>query len=130
MSRLEFGPKPKEMEVTDIKTGHFVFSPVEGGPVSYKSLNKAVSDAGYEIESAVIVVTGTLDAARHLATPNGQIFHLTAVDEAVKRQLVDLEPGARLRVEGAWSVEEGGDIVVVSKMSTAPEGTTSDETPR
>ena len=130
MSRLEFGPKPKEMEVTDIKTGHFVFSPVEGGPVSYKSLNKAVSDAGYEIESAVIVVTGTLDAARHLATPNGQIFHLTAVDEAVKRQLVDLEPGARLRVEGAWSVEEGGDIVVVSKMSTAPVGTTRDETPR
>lgn len=130
MSRLEFGPKPKEMEVTDIKTGHFVFSPVGGGPVSYKSLNKAVTDAGYEIESAVIVATGTLDAARHLATPSGQIFHLTAVDEAVKRQLVDLEPGTRLTVEGAWSVEERVDIVVVSKMAAAPEGTTSDETPR
>ncbi len=45
MSRLEFGPKPREMEVTDIATGHFVFRPVDGEKVSYEALrNSAVSE--------------------------------------------------------------------------------------
>lgn len=117
MSRLEFGPQPKEMEVTDIKTGHFVFAPVDGKDVSYASLDTAVTGAGYDIESAVIVISGTLNRARHLVTPGGQIFHLTGVNETLNRQLGELEPGAPLRVEGAWKAENGAEIVAVSSFS-------------
>ena len=116
VSRLPFGPEPKGMEVTDIATGHFVFAPVEGEKVSYEALDEAITDAGYEIEDAAIAVSGTVTENRHLETPDGHAFHLTAVDEDVKNELSALEPGTDLRVEGAWVVREGAEVVVVQRI--------------
>ncbi len=50
MSRLDFGPKPKAMEVTDIRTGHFVFTPLADQHVSFDDLERAIEKAGYEVE--------------------------------------------------------------------------------
>lgn len=125
MSRLAFGPKPKAMEVTDIASGHFVFSPVEGEVVSYEALDRAITDAGYEIENAALVLAGTLLRNRHLETPSGQVFHLKADDRAVKARLAELAPGDRLEVRGAWRFAQGAELVEVSEVSDGdggPEG--------
>lgn len=116
MSRLAFGPKPREMEVTDISTGHFVFTPVEGQRVSLQALEEAIENAGYEIEGTAIEVAGTVTENRHLETPDGQLFHLTAVDEDLKSRLLAIEPGTDLAVQGAWQVREGAEVVVVQAL--------------
>lgn len=116
MSRLAFGPEPEAMEVTDIATGHFVFTPVEGERVSFEGLDEAITAAGYEIEDAAIEVSGVVTENRHLETPDGQVFHLTAVDEEVKKGLLALDAGTDLRVEGAWKVREGSEIVDVRRI--------------
>lgn len=116
MSRLAFGPKPREMEVTDIATGHFVFTPVEEEKVSYEALDEAIDAAGYEIEDASITVSGTVTENRHLETPDGQVFHLTAADEELKKRLFELAAGTDLRVRGAWEVREGAEVVAVHRI--------------
>ena len=116
MSRLAFGPEPKEMEVTDIATGHFVFRPVEGETVSFEALEEAITDAGYEIEEAAIAVSGKVGENRHLETPGGQVFHLTAVDEDLKSRLFELDPGTTLSVRGGWEVRKDAEVVVVQAI--------------
>lgn len=113
VSRLEFGPKANEMEVTDIATGHFVFRPVTGEKVSFAALNKAIENAGYEIEAAGITVTGTVADDRHLETPDGQVFELTAADPVGKERLDALEAGSEATLSGAWKAVEGVDVLVV-----------------
>lgn len=122
MSRLAFGPRPQEMEVTDIATGHFVFRPVEGQEVSYEGLNEAIENAGYEIEDATIEVSGTFLENRHLETPEGQRFHLEAADEELQARLGELAPGARLTVRGAWKAVEGAEAVVVTEIGESAAG--------
>ncbi|HUO87319.1 MAG TPA: hypothetical protein VM617_07995 [Thermoanaerobaculia bacterium] len=119
MSRLEFGPRPKEMEVTDIATGHFVFRPVAGKEVSFPALEEAIEDAGYEIEDATITLAGVVTDERHLTTPNGQVFHLTAADDGGKQRLEGLRADQRIVVTGAWTAVEGVDVVVVSEVEPA-----------
>lgn len=119
MSRLEFAPKPKQMEVTDIATGHFVFAPVPGKEISYPALDEAIRNAGYEIEDAALTVTGTVTDERHLTTPEGQVFHLTSAGEGGKRRLGSLEAGRQVTVRGAWKAVEGVDVIVVGELKQA-----------
>lgn len=121
VSRLAFGPEPREMEVTDIATGHFVFTPAEEEMVSYEALDEAIYAAGYEIEDASITVSGTVTENRHLETPDGQVFHLTAAGEKAKARLFELETGTDLRVEGAWEAREGAEVVVVHRIGEGDE---------
>lgn len=109
------------MEVTDIATGHFVFTPVEEEKVSYEALDEAITDAGYEIEDASITVSGTVTENRHLETPDGQVFHLTAAGEEVEEELSELEAGKELRVEGAWEARKGAEVVVVHRIGEGDE---------
>lgn len=129
MSRLEFGPEPKQMEVTDIATGHFVFPPVTGKQVSYDALNESIQGAGYEIESAVITVAGTLLNGRHLETPEGQDFHLETDDDAVRQKLAALQTGAEVRVTGSWRTQEEAEVVMVSEVAPAKAAEEGSEDP-
>lgn len=122
VSRLEFGPKPKEMEVTDIRTGHFVFRPVEGEEVSFQELSEAIENAGYEIEDAAITVTGRVTDDRHLETPDGQVFELSAVGAAGEERLAALEPGSESTLSGAWKAVEGVDVIVLAADPPSDEG--------
>ena len=123
VSRLPFGPKPKEMEVTDIASGHFVFSPVREEKVSYEALEKAITDAGYEIEDAKVVVSGTMTEERHVETAEGQVFLLAASADELKGRLEEIEPGAALRVRGDWLFRAGTDTIDVVEFlePAAPE---------
>lgn len=116
MSRLDFGPAPKEMEVTDIATGHFVFRPVEGEEVSFDALDEAIRNAGYEIETAAITVAGTVTDERHLETPEGRLFHLTAAGGPPGEPPEGLQPGREVTVRGAWSAAEGVEVVEAAEV--------------
>jgi hypothetical protein len=60
VSRLDYAPKLKEIQVTDIQKGLGVFTPKPGKPVSFAALKATLKSAGYTLDSADITVAGTL----------------------------------------------------------------------
>lgn len=104
--RLEFAPAVKDMEVTDIASGRFVFRPRTDKPVSLSELRKAVTKAGYEIEGTMIEVTGSLGADGRLRVPEtGQVFLLKG------RALRDKE--GPVTVKGRWEVADREEAIVL-----------------
>ena len=109
--RLEFAPDPKDMRVTDIKTGRFVFRPRPGKPVSLEQLEKAVTKAGYQIEKTRIEVTGTLAGQGGLRVPvTGQVFRLMG-EQALRR----LPKEGRVTVAGGWKREGGAEALLLDE---------------
>lgn len=105
MRRLAFAPAPKDMEVTDIESGRFVFRPRTDKPVSLSDLRKAVTDAGYEIEGTWIEVAGSLGADGRLRVPEtGQLFRL----QGEKSEGV-------VTVQGRWEAIENEEVVVLGE---------------
>jgi hypothetical protein len=103
--RLEFAPAPKDMEVTDIATGRFVFRPRTDKPVSLSELKKAVTKAGYEIEGTRIEVAGSLGADGRLRVPEtGQVFLLKGEQKPA---------GGPVTVQGKWEAGEDREEVIV-----------------
>lgn len=108
--RLDFAPKSKEMEVTDIATGRFVFRPRPDRPVSLAKLRKEIKNAGYEIAGTRIEVAGALTGDGRLRVPDtGQVFRL--------------EGGAGLRskapsltVTGVWTTKDGEEVVRLEEV--------------
>lgn len=117
MSRLDFAPKPKEMEVTEIETGHFVFSPLPGKKVVYGALEKAIVGAGYKIEKVWIEVTGKLavDAQVHVEDTD-QTFRLIG-DEALSRLHQEVDLGSHVTVFGQWKSTSEVETIVLEKWS-------------
>src|SRR4029453_7652687 len=60
VSRLDYAPKLKEIEVTDFQKGLGVFTPLPNKPVSFAELKATLKKAGYTLDSADITVIGTL----------------------------------------------------------------------
>jgi hypothetical protein len=113
--RLEFAPDPKDMEVTDITTGRFVFRPRADKPVSLADLRKAITKAGYEIEGTRIEVSGSLTPEGRLRVPEtGQVFRLEG-----ERRLAELRskasPQGRVTAQGAWKNEDREEIVALEE---------------
>ncbi len=109
MRRLDFAPEVKDMEVTDITNGRFVFKPRPDKPVSLEGLRKAVIKAGYEIEGTWIEVSGTLTSDGRLRVPEtGQVFRLKG--EGEKKAAED-----GVTVSGAWKAAEGEEIVALEE---------------
>jgi hypothetical protein len=110
VSRLDYAPKLKEIQITDIKKGLGVFTPKPGEPVSFAALKSALKKAGYTLDSAEIVVAGTLkrdaEAWSVVADPSGQRFALEGPDAA--RLLADAAPETRVEVAGEWKTEGTG----------------------
>ncbi|HEV2846804.1 MAG TPA: hypothetical protein VG477_18255 [Thermoanaerobaculia bacterium] len=104
--RLEFAPETRDMEVTDITNGRFVFKPRPDKPVSLEGLRKAVTKAGYEIEGTWIEVTGSLTPNGRLRVPEtGQVFRLEG--EGEKKAAAE----GRVTVSGTWKAGEGEEVV-------------------
>ena len=61
VSRLDYAPKLKEIQVTDFQKGLGIFTPKPGKPVSFAALKQTLKKAGYSLASADITVAGTLD---------------------------------------------------------------------
>ncbi len=80
VSRLDYAPKLKQIEITDIKKGLGVFTPKPDKPVFFAALKAALKKAGYTLDSADITITGTLVRDDKgwwiIADPSGQRFSL------------------------------------------------------
>ena len=103
VSRLEFAPKLKEIEVTDIKKGLGVFTPKPDKPVSFAALQEALKKAGYTLDKADITVFGTLakDAKGwSIVVPSGQHFLLTG--STVDQAIAGADIGADVEITGDW----------------------------
>ena len=104
VSRLDYAPKLKEIEITDIRKGLGVFTPKPDKPVSFAALRAKLKDAGYVLGAADITVVGTLDREGEgwivVAKTSGQKFILEGptVDEAV----AGFQVGASFEIAGGW----------------------------
>lgn len=112
--RLSFAPQPKDMKVTDVKTGHFVFVPRADRPARYAELRQELVNAGYDVEGTAIEVRGTLvPDGRWLATGTKQPF--TLAGPAVEKLRQELKPGVEAVVYGAWRGDDQGERIEVSR---------------
>lgn len=126
VSRLDFAPDTREMEVTDIRTGRFVFSPGPERPVSLRALERAITGAGYEIDRSWLEVRGeVLPDGRLRALETGQLFLLRG-DGSLDRLLGEARPGEPLTVRGAWATEDGEEILVVQRWERSDTETASE----
>jgi hypothetical protein len=110
VSRLDYAPKLKEIEVTDIKKGLGVFTPKPDKPVSFAALKEALKKAGYTLDAADITVSGTLtkdEAGWSLVVQSsGQKFALAGSD--VEQSLADVKEGASIEITGGWKTAGTG----------------------
>jgi hypothetical protein len=100
VSRLDYAPKLKEIELTDIKKGLGVFTPKPDKPVSFAALKATLKSAGYVLDAAEITAAGTLerdDDNRVLTVkPSGQKFVLEGPN------VTNAEPGSPIEITGNW----------------------------
>ena len=115
--RLEFAPDPKDMEVTDIASGRFVFRPRTDKPVSLADLRKAIQKAGYEIEGTRIEVSGSLTPEGRLRVPGtGQVFRLEG--ERGLRELRSKAAAGQVTAAGVWKAGDREEIVSLDDAPT------------
>jgi hypothetical protein len=104
VSRLDYAPKLKEIEVTDIQKGLGVFTPKPDKPVSFAALKETLKKAGYTLDAADITVAGTLTKDEKgwavLVQSSGQRFVLEGpnLDQALRGP----NAGSPIEISGAW----------------------------
>jgi hypothetical protein len=106
------------MKVTDVKKGHFVFTPRPDRPVSWKELHEGIVKAGYDIQATAIEVRGTLAGTpagelRLQAAGTGQLF--TLAGPALARLRQEAPPGTALTLSGAWRSGPDGEAIEVGR---------------
>jgi hypothetical protein len=110
VSRLNYAPKLKEIQVTDIKKGLGVFTPQPDKPVSFAALKEALKKAGYTLDSAEITVTGKMERDgqtwRLVAAPSGQLFSLEG--QNLEQVLAGVTAGDEVEIIGGWKTEGAG----------------------
>ena len=102
VSRLDYAPKLKEIEITDIKKGFGVFVPVTDKAVSFNALRQTLKKAGYALDSADITIAGKLireaDKWFLVSEPSGQKFLL----ESKNFEKFNLESDSPFEIIGTW----------------------------
>jgi hypothetical protein len=111
VSRLDYAPKLKEIQITSIKKGLAVFAPQPGKSVSFAALRETLKKAGYALDSAEITVAGVVTRDGEswwlVAEPTGQRFALAGAD--VAKLLAGSTEGARVELTGDWKTTGEGD---------------------
>lgn len=115
VSRLDFAPSVKEVEITDIKKGLAEFKPKPDKPVSFAALHRALDRAGYVLDAADITVSGTVEK-------EGEVWILVAKSSGQKFLLQG--PNVQKLVEG---VDAGSAIEITGDWKTLGEGTSARE---
>jgi hypothetical protein len=104
VSRLDYAPKLKEIQVTDIKKGIGVFTPKPDKPVSFAALKETLKKAGYTLDAANITVVGKLakeDQKWALIVPaSGQRLVLEGTD--VEKVIAGLAADNIVEIKGDW----------------------------
>jgi len=102
------------MQVTDVKKGHFVFTPRADRPASYAELHAAIVKAGYDIEGISIEVHGTLtQEGRIEASGTGQSFALSG--PALGKLRREVPAGTMLTLAGPWRSGAAGESIAVER---------------
>ena len=105
VSRLDYAPKLKEIELTDIKKGLGEFTPKPDKPVSFAALKATLKSAGYVLDAADITVAGTLtkegDVWIVTVKPSEQKFALEGSN--VEQLLAGTESGSSIEITGGWN---------------------------
>jgi hypothetical protein len=125
VSRLDYAPKLKEIQVTDIKKGIGVFTPKPDKPVSFVALKETLKKAGYTLDTANIALVGKLakeDTTWVLTVPaSGQRFVLEGSD--LDKILVGMAADSPVEIKGNWkTVGEGTsshEIIVPNSATKA-----------
>ena len=99
MSRLDYAPKLKEIELTDIKQGLGEFTPKPDKPVSFAALKATLKSAGYVLDAADITIAGKLgkegDDWIVTVEASGQKFVLESVAN-------EAQIGSPVEITGKW----------------------------
>lgn len=125
VSRLDYAPKLKEIELTDIKKGIGEFTPKPDKPVSFAALKATLKSAGYVLSAADITIAGTLnkDGDVWVVTidPSGQKFVLEGADAA--QAVAGVEAGSPIEITGDWKTAGQGnsarEVITPAKKSQA-----------
>jgi hypothetical protein len=132
VSRLDYAPKLKEIQLTDIKQGIGVFTPKPERPVSFADLKATLKKAGYTLASADITLTGKLlrdDKGWWLVIDSsGQRFALEGANSA--QIPADAVADSRVEMTGDWKTAGAGttarEVVtpaVMKKVESTPKAT-------
>ena len=104
MSRLDYAPKLKEIEVTDFQKGLGMFTPKPDKPVSFATLKETLKKAGYTLDAADITVAGTLTKGDKgwtiVVKSSGQKFALDGPN--VDQALGEPKEGSSIEITGDW----------------------------
>jgi hypothetical protein len=104
VSRLDFAPKLKEIQLTDIKKGIGVFTPKPDKVVSFEALKASLKKAGYTLDTADITLVGNLERDGQgwvlIVDPTSQRFTLDGANMA--QVLAEAAPGERVEITGDW----------------------------
>jgi hypothetical protein len=132
VSRLDYAPKLKEIEITDIKKGLGVFVPKPERAVSFAALKETLKKAGYALDSAEITVSGKLvkvgDKWFLIADASAQKFAL----EGKMVELVTAQPenDSKIQIAGTWKAggaekdaPEAVEIQSIKREEIAPKTT-------
>lgn len=132
VSRLDYAPKLKEIELTDIKKGLGVFTPKPDRPVSFAALKATLKSAGYVLDTADISVAGTLSKEGDVwivTVPSGQKFVLEGPN--VEKVVAGTEPGSAIEITGAWKTAgertQTREVITPAERKQARHHRSSDE---
>jgi hypothetical protein len=110
VSRLDYAPKLKEIQVTDIQKGLGVFTPRSDKRVSFAALKATLKSAGYTLAAADITVAGMLAQDEKgwtiIVQPSGQRLALAGPN--VDQALAGAVAGGHIEITGDWkTIGEG-----------------------
>lgn len=112
VSRLDYAPKLKEIEITDIKKGLGEFTPKPDKPVSFAALKATLKSAGYVLDTADITLAGTPNKEGDVwivtTKESGQKFFLEGAN--VQKVVAGAEIGSPVEIAGQWkTIGKGAD---------------------
>ena len=133
VSRLDYAPKLKEIEVTDIKKGLAVFTPKPDKPVSFDALKATLKSAGYVLDAADISIDGTLskegDVWSVTVKTSGQKFVLDGPN--VQQVVTTTDAGSQVEITGSWKTAGQGtstrEVITPAAKKQAFNRRTSDD---
>lgn len=134
VSRLDYAPKLKEIEITDIKRGLGMFTPQPDKQVSFAALKTALKKAGYTLASAEITVAGILKRDGEewslVVESSGQRFALGGVE--LDRLLATTQADSRIEVTGDWKTAGAGAGAreVISPSAVKPQADVTEKAAR
>jgi hypothetical protein len=128
VSRLDYAPKLKEIELTDIKKGIGEFTPKPDKPVSFAALKATLKSAGYVLSAADITVAGTLNREGDVwvvtVESSKQKFALEGAN--VAHAVAGLEAGSPIEISGDWKTAGQGssaqEVITPAKTTQASSG--------